>query len=357
MLKFPKFAKFVPASIGVMAMSFSAVPYKIRHMLTRLSKTDLLLLQADQSAEKVLRGAAGERRRREVGGQQVSDGSGGEEPILYEASGPVAWITLNRPRYRNAQNAALLYALDEAFARFADDDDLRVAVLGAAGDHFSAGHDLGSPGVDHEETQDRRTLWWDHVGKEGADRTLAREEEIYLGHVPPLGGVAEADDRDGPRGLRRGGPEAGLGVRPDRRRRRRLLRRAASADGRAGDRGVQAPLGARRRARRRSSSSPASRSAPSERTLSGWSTASCLAPSCAIRPRRSRSASRANSRFSLALAKKAVNAAEEAQGQRMAMDQAFSLHQIAHLQNELTTGSRTASQGVGEVKEAMGRDG
>lgn len=48
-LERPKFAEFVPKSIGVMCLTFSAVPYRIRHMLTRISRTDLLLLQADQS--------------------------------------------------------------------------------------------------------------------------------------------------------------------------------------------------------------------------------------------------------------------------------------------------------------------
>ncbi|MBA2347081.1 MAG: SDR family NAD(P)-dependent oxidoreductase [Solirubrobacterales bacterium] len=48
-LERPKFAEFVPPAIGVMSLGFSAVPYKLRHMLTRLSRTDLLLLQADQS--------------------------------------------------------------------------------------------------------------------------------------------------------------------------------------------------------------------------------------------------------------------------------------------------------------------
>jgi short-subunit dehydrogenase len=49
-LERPKFAEFVPKSIGVMSLGFSAVPYRIRHLLTRVSRTDLLLLQADQSA-------------------------------------------------------------------------------------------------------------------------------------------------------------------------------------------------------------------------------------------------------------------------------------------------------------------
>jgi enoyl-CoA hydratase/carnithine racemase len=41
----------------------------------------------------------------------------GEGPVRYQERGPVAVVTLNRPRYRNAQNSAMTYALDAAFAR------------------------------------------------------------------------------------------------------------------------------------------------------------------------------------------------------------------------------------------------
>jgi short-subunit dehydrogenase len=49
-LKRPKFAIFVPKAIGVMAMSFSALPYRFRHFLARASNTDKLLLDVDQGA-------------------------------------------------------------------------------------------------------------------------------------------------------------------------------------------------------------------------------------------------------------------------------------------------------------------
>jgi short-subunit dehydrogenase len=47
-----KFAVFVPGAIGAMALGFSAVPYRIRHILTRISRTDLLLLQADMTERR-----------------------------------------------------------------------------------------------------------------------------------------------------------------------------------------------------------------------------------------------------------------------------------------------------------------
>jgi enoyl-CoA hydratase len=65
--------------------------------------------------------------------------------LLYEKFERVTRITLNRPRYRNAQSTALLKELARAFEQAAADDDVRVIILAGAGEHFSAGHDLGTP--------------------------------------------------------------------------------------------------------------------------------------------------------------------------------------------------------------------
>jgi len=52
------------------------------------------------------------------------------------------WITLQRPRRRNALGVDLLRELLDAVRDLAADEDVRVVVLGAAGPVFSAGHDL-----------------------------------------------------------------------------------------------------------------------------------------------------------------------------------------------------------------------
>jgi len=104
------------------------------------------------------------------------------DEVRYETRGAVALITLNRPRYRNAQNSAMTYALDAAFDRAVNDDAVAVIVLAGAGDHFSAGHDIGTPERDADQSFPRQAvLWWDHVGKAGADARYAREMEVYLG--------------------------------------------------------------------------------------------------------------------------------------------------------------------------------
>ncbi len=104
------------------------------------------------------------------------------EVVLTERRGAVAIVTMNRPEYRNAQNSAMTYALDDAFSALAADEAVKVIVLAGEGDHFSAGHDIGTPGRDVDVSFPRRaSIWWDHVGRPGADGRIAREQEVYLG--------------------------------------------------------------------------------------------------------------------------------------------------------------------------------
>ncbi|MEI9992013.1 MAG: enoyl-CoA hydratase [Rhizomicrobium sp.] len=104
-----------------------------------------------------------------------------DAPVIYVAEGPIAWITMNRERYHNVQNSQMTYALDAAFRRAVDDDAIKVIVLGGAGKHFSAGHDIGTPGRDLHHSFERRHLLYDHVNKPGAELLYTREQEVYLG--------------------------------------------------------------------------------------------------------------------------------------------------------------------------------
>jgi enoyl-CoA hydratase len=104
------------------------------------------------------------------------------EPVLYETHGPVAFVTMNRPEFANAQNSAMTYALDAAFVRAVDDPEVKVIVLRGAGKNFSAGHDIGTPGRDADQTFERRAvIHWDHVDEQGVESRWARESEVYLG--------------------------------------------------------------------------------------------------------------------------------------------------------------------------------
>ncbi len=104
------------------------------------------------------------------------------QTILYSKPRPhVAHLVLNRPETRNAQDTAFLYALNDAFDRAAQDDDVKVIVLSAVGPHFSSGHDLREKGG-HDNMRKHETVeTWSGFGKPGAEAQFAREKEIYIG--------------------------------------------------------------------------------------------------------------------------------------------------------------------------------
>jgi len=104
-----------------------------------------------------------------------------DEVVSYEIREQVAIVTMDRPDYNNAQNSAMTYALDKAFKMACDDDNVKVIVLAGNGKHFSAGHDIGTPGRDVDKTFDRNSLWYDHTNKPGGEFLYAREHEVYLG--------------------------------------------------------------------------------------------------------------------------------------------------------------------------------
>ena len=64
------------------------------------------------------------------------------EVLLYEIRESVVTLTLNRPDKRNALNAELIEALKAGLTRAAQDPQVKVVVLRAAGADFCAGMDL-----------------------------------------------------------------------------------------------------------------------------------------------------------------------------------------------------------------------
>ena len=104
-----------------------------------------------------------------------------DTPVLYEVVENVAWITMDRPGFNNAQNGQMTYALDDAFNRAVQDDAVRCIVLAGNGKHFSAGHDIGTPGRDLHKHFDNRLMVPPHINKPAAELLYTREQEQYLG--------------------------------------------------------------------------------------------------------------------------------------------------------------------------------
>jgi len=98
--------------------------------------------------------------------------------IEYQKVDRVAVISLNRPEQRNAQNAALLAELDEAFDKAVADDDVGVIVLRANGKHFSAGHDIAPEVLDQEPW----STMFDDMDTTGLLRLYNWEQKHYFGY-------------------------------------------------------------------------------------------------------------------------------------------------------------------------------
>ncbi len=286
----------------------------------------------------------------------LTDGAGpaGGTPVLYAERGPIALVTMNRPRYRNAQNSAMTYALDAAFSRAVDDPQIAVIVLAGAGDHFSAGHDIGTPGRDVDTSFERKAvMWWDHVGRTGADARYAREMEVYLGmcrrwrEIPkPLVGMVQgaciagglmlawvcdlivaADDAFfADPVVRMGIPGVEYFAHPW-----VLGPRFAKEVLFTGDRFT---------AQRAYELGMVSRVVP-RAELAG--TALAMAERIAAMPQ-----------FGLALAKRAVNQCEDLMGMRPGMDSVFGLHHMAHAHNAEVSGSSLAGMDARSMKKAGG---
>jgi enoyl-CoA hydratase len=267
-----------------------------------------------------------------------------EPPVLYEAHDAVARVTMNRPQYRNAQNAKMTHGLDEAFTRAVADDAIRVIVLAGAGPHFSAGHDIGTPERDiHKPFPRVATTWWEHADKEGAEGIFVREQELYLGMCRRW--------RDLPKptiAMVQGACVAGglmlawtcdLIVAAD---------DAFFADPvvRMGIPGVEYfahPFAMP--ARIAKEMLLLGEKMPAERALAVGMVNRVVArdklhdETLAIAARIAQMP-----RFALALAKKAVNQAEDRMGLRDAMDAAFALHHLAHAHNALTSPDHLAGE-------------
>ncbi len=100
----------------------------------------------------------------------------GATTVHYDADGPVALVTIDRPEVANAIDRPTAQALADAFRRFEGDDAVAVAVLSGRGGKFCAGADLkamqepGAPRVSRVEP--------DGDGPVGPTRMLLRKPVI-----------------------------------------------------------------------------------------------------------------------------------------------------------------------------------
>ncbi len=278
-----------------------------------------------------------------------------QDIVLYEAREGVAWITMNRPQYHNAQNGKMTYLLDDAFKKAVADDEVKVIVLRGEGKHFSAGHDIGTPGRDVHLSQDRVTMWYDHADKEGGEFLYVREAEAYLGmcrrwrEIPKptiaavqgaciAGGlmlawvcdliVATNDAYFSDPVVRMGIPGVEYFAHPY-----ELNPRIAKEFLFTGNK-----MGAERAYQMGMVNQVSTRDTLMEDV-------EALAMKIAAMPR-----------LGLALTKQAINNVEELQGKRSAMEAAFAWHHFTHVHNDLTTGNKLGGMDAKSMAKANKED-
>ena len=65
------------------------------------------------------------------------------ENLIYDAKQGIAFVTINRPAFRNALNTATMRELRDVFDQIRNDDEVRVAIVTGSGDKaFVAGADI-----------------------------------------------------------------------------------------------------------------------------------------------------------------------------------------------------------------------
>ncbi|MBY4742430.1 enoyl-CoA hydratase/isomerase family protein, partial [Burkholderia cepacia] len=109
-----------------------------------------------------------------------------EEALLFETTGAVARLTLNRPKAMNAMNIALLTELDRRLAQLAADDEIRVLIVTGTGPAFCAGADL------KEVLASQKAEVGEADFLDRADATLARLRNFPKPVIAALNGVTMA---------------------------------------------------------------------------------------------------------------------------------------------------------------------
>src|SRR5690554_5802863 len=115
----------------------------------------------------------------------------GEAPLYWSGryveateldDGKIVRVSLNRPKYKNAQNRGLLVELDECLGRAEADDRVRAVILAGAGTTFSAGHDIGTAEhlAERDPGPDQHASYACHGGTLGGVEGRVRQEWHYF---------------------------------------------------------------------------------------------------------------------------------------------------------------------------------
>ena len=115
--------------------------------------------------------------------------------LVYEKKGKIAWLTINRPEIHNALDPETLFALQDAWIDFRDDENCICAVITGAGDKaFCSGLDLGTTipvmtGARAPENEAEESLF---ANPGLVDHATLRNLELYKPVIAAVNGFAIA---------------------------------------------------------------------------------------------------------------------------------------------------------------------
>jgi enoyl-CoA hydratase len=113
--------------------------------------------------------------------------------VLFEKRGHQAWITINRPDRKNLLNGEVFVQFTDAWQEVRADDDIRVAVVTAAGEEdFCCGGDLGEiiplwTGAKQAESEIEQRLLDDPMM---VDKVMLKDQPLYKPVIAAINGRA-----------------------------------------------------------------------------------------------------------------------------------------------------------------------
>jgi enoyl-CoA hydratase len=272
-----------------------------------------------------------------------------QSTVGYEQPAPgIARIVLDRPASGNAQNTEMTYDLDRALMRAAQDDAVRVIILGSNGKHFSTGHDLKDHDHDAVVRANPRMGVYGSIDTGNVAGYHAWEREVYLDSCRrwrsiPKPVIAEV------RGACFGGGLMLAWVAD-------II--VASDDAyfcdpvvNIGANGVEFFAHAWEIGSRRAKEKLFTADQWSARDAHEWGMVNHVVPRAELEAFTLDLAQRIarKPRFALTMVKESVNASVDAQGQPQAIDRAFLYHQLCHAHNRVEFGGVLDPRGLPEA--------
>lgn len=296
-----------------------------------------------EARTRVACGAAVDRTRED---KPVEDSK--DLVFLEKLDDGVGRIVLNRPEKGNAQNVAMTYALDAAFMAAARDNTIKVIILSGKGKHFSTGHDLKDTGFEEVGVDYQLTSTWSNIETGSIEGWYGLEREIFLDMCRRWRAIAKPTIAQVQGACMGGGLMLAW-----------ICDLIIAADNAVfqdpvvnfGVGGVEYIVHAWELGARQAKEMLFTADRWTAEDAHRWGMVNRVVPLDRIEAATLELARQiaAKPMFALKLVKEAINGSLDAQGQQLAVDRGFALHQLAHAHNRLRYGGLLDPSGVPEA--------